>query len=143
MSNDVTENKNWLQRNVKWFIPLVVLALLLMSSLFSTVSDAKVGDFAHVLYDDALYQNALKLSQQNDATTKLLGILEPIDKLAIIESDVNYSGNNAVNLSVRIKGTKAKGRMDVAAIKANNTWHYTTIKIRVKNPEQEIVVVQD
>lgn len=142
MDNDIIEKKNWLQRNLKWFIPVVIVVLFLGSALFSTASDAQMGGYATALNDDALFQGALQEAQQNAEVKKMCGTLEPIDQLAIIESNVEYSdNNNAVNLSVRVKGSQAKGRMDVTAAKANNAWHYNSIKIRIKDPKQEINVL--
>jgi len=143
MENDITEKKNWLQRNGKWFIPVVIVALLLGSALFSTASDAQMGGYVTALNDDALYKDALGQAQQNAEVKKIFGTLEPIDQMAIIESNVEYSDNNShVNLSVRVKGANAKGRMDVIATKANNAWQYNTIKLRIKDPKQEIVVLE-
>lgn len=143
MDNEIKQDKNWLQRNIKWFAPLVVAVLLLGSALFSSVSDAQLGGYANALADDALYQNAVKQAQENAEVTKVLGTLEPVDQLAIIESNVSYTNdNNAVNLSVRVKGSKTKGRMDVNATKVDNAWQYKLIKIRIKDPKQEIVVLQ-
>lgn len=143
MDNQITEHKNWLQRNIKWFAPFVVVVLLLGSAVFSSVSDAQLGGYANALADDTLFQNAVKQAQENAEVTSILGTLEPVDQLAVIESNVTYSdNNNAVNLSVRVKGSKAKGRMDVIAAKVNNKWQYEFIKIRIKDPKQEIVVLQ-
>ena len=143
MDNEITQDKNWLQRNIKWFAPLVVIVLLLGSAVFSSVSDAQLSGYANALADEALFQNAVSKAQENAEVTKVLGILEPVEQLAIIESNVNYTDdNNTVNLSVRVKGSKAKGRMDVTAAKVNNAWQYKLIKIRIKDPKQEIVVLQ-
>jgi predicted negative regulator of RcsB-dependent stress response len=143
MDNEITQHKNWLQRNAKWLAPLVVVIILLGSAVFSSVSDAQMGGYANALADDALYTNALNKAQENAEVKKVLGTLEMVDQLAIIESNVTYSNNNnAVNLSVRVKGSKAKGRMDVIAAKVNNAWHYSLIKIRIKDPKQEINVLQ-
>ncbi|KGO88194.1 hypothetical protein Q765_03905 [Flavobacterium rivuli WB 3.3-2 = DSM 21788] len=144
MDNDTIKNKNWLQRNIKWLLPVIVVVCFLGSALFSTVSDAQMGGYVTALNDDALYKDALKQAQQNKEVVKVLGTLEPIDQMAIIESNVEYSdNNNHVNLSVRVKGSKAKGKMDVIATKGNNTWQYNTITIRIKDTKQEIVVFQE
>jgi len=143
MDNDIIKNKNWLQRNLKWLLPVVIVVCFLGSALFSTASDAHLGGYAMALNDEALYKDALTQAQQNKEVVKVLGTLESIDQLAIIESNVEYSDSNKhVNLSVRIKGSKAKGKMDVIATKANNTWQYNAITIRIKDPKQEIVVLQ-
>lgn len=144
MDNDIIKNKNWLQRNLKWLLPVVIVVCFLGSALFSTASDAQLGGYAMALNDDALYKDALQQANKNTNVVKVFGTLQPIDQLAIIESNVEYSdNNNHVNLSVRVKGTKAKGRMDVVATKANNAWQYNAIKIRAKNPEKEIIVLED
>jgi hypothetical protein len=142
MDNDSIERKSWLQRNLKWFIALVVVALLLGSALFSTASDAQMGGYVTALNDNELYQNTLQKARQSKEVSKALGNLNPIDQLAIIESNVEYSNNNtSVNLSVRVTGSKGKGRMDVVANKVNNSWNYQAIKIRIKDPKQEIIVL--
>ena len=144
MDNDTIKNKNWLQRNIKWLLPVIVVVCFLGSALFSTVSDAQMGGYVTALNDDALYKDALKQAQKNKEVVKVLGTLEPIDQMAIIESNVEYSdNNNHVNLSVRVKGSKAKGKMDVIATKGNNTWQYNAITIRIKDTKQEIVVFQE
>ena len=143
MDNEIIKSKNWLQRNIKWLLPVIVVVCFLGSALFSTVSDAQMGGYVTALNDGALYKDALKQANQNTEVKKIIGTLEPIDQLAIIESNVEYSdNNNHVNLSVRVKGANAKGRMDVIATKLNNAWQYNTIKIRVKDPKQEIIVLQ-
>ena len=143
MDNEIIKSKNWLQHNIKWLLPVIVVVCFLGSALFSTVSDAQMGGYVTAFNDGALYKDALKQANQNTEVKKIIGTLEPIDQLAIIESNVEYSdNNNHVNLSVRVKGANAKGRMDVIATKLNNAWQYNTIKIRVKDPKQEIIVLQ-
>lgn len=65
----------------------------------------------------------------------MLGEIEPIDKMAIVEGQVQYSNNNTtVNSTIRINGSKGKARMDISANKVKNKWSYSKIHIRIKNP---------
>ncbi|MGS2739984.1 cytochrome c oxidase assembly factor Coa1 family protein [Sinomicrobium sp. M5D2P17] len=68
----------------------------------------------------------------------LLGEMEPIDKMAIIEGQVQYSNNNnTVHSTIRISGSKGKARMDVSANKVKSQWSYSKINIRIKNPPEK------
>jgi hypothetical protein len=48
-----------------------------------------------------------------------------------------------VTLSIRIKGSKGKGKMDISAKKNGSEWEYKTITIRIKNPKEEIQILKD
>jgi hypothetical protein len=73
----------------------------------------------------------------------VLGDLEPIDKLAILEGNAKYSNhNNSVELTVRVKGPKGKGKMDISADKNGTEWEYKKINIRIKQTEEVIQVLK-
>ena len=79
----------------------------------------------------------------NDEAIALLGEIQPIDKLAILEGYVEYSNDNkTVNSSIRIVGTKGRGSMDITANRVNNTWVYTKINLRVKNPPENRQIIE-
>ena len=46
-------------------------------------------------------------------------------------------------MSVRIKGSKGKGKMDVSAYKNGNKWKFKKINIRIKNSKEEIQILKD
>ncbi len=141
MNNKISEEKNWLERNWKWFVPLAVIILLLVVTVSGSVDGA--SDFATAFKDDTLYKKAIEKCNNNQQVQKVLGKLQDVDKLAIIESTVDYSNNKQkVKLSVRVNGEKGKGRMDAIADRNNEGWNYSLIKIRIKNPKQEIIVLE-
>jgi hypothetical protein len=73
-----------------------------------------------------------------------IGIIQPIDKLAILEGNAVYTNNNnSVRLSVRIKGDKGNGKLDIAADKVGKEWKYKKITVRNKNTKEEIVIVNE
>ncbi len=101
-------------------------------------------DLAQAYADPELYSNALEKVKTDQRVKDLLGEIEPIDKMAILEGQVEYSnGDKTVFSSVRIVGTKGKANMDISADRINNTWQYTEINLRIKNPpenKQEIEI---
>ena len=143
MNNELIAEKSWWKRNWKWFLPT---ALFLMGTLlFTTLSiDENVTDIAKAYSENSLYEKAIEKSNTNERVLELLGNLEPIDKLAIIEGNAKYSSNNnSVEVTVRVKGSKGKGKMDISADKEGTEWKYKKISIRIKHPKEEIQILNN
>ena len=141
MDNELIESKNWFQSNWKWIIPLV-LSLVLISGYLLSSSDENIMDFAQAYNDTALYEKAIEKANSNKRVLETVGEIQPIDKLAILEGNTIYTDNNtSVVLSIRIKGTKNKGKLDITAKKMGPEWNYKKILVRCKNPKEEITVV--
>ena len=147
MDNELVVEKSWWKRNWKWFFPtllLLLLFLLLFGSILSSSIDGTVTDIAQAYSDNSLYEKAIEKAKMNKRVLEVIGAIEPIDKLAILEGNAIYSNhNNSVELSVRIKGNKGKGKMDISADKNGNEWEYKKINIRVKEPKEEIQILKD
>lgn len=141
MNDEVVQNENWWRKNRRWFFPLLGIAIITIGVAVAGV--AKSGDdFMAAFLDEALYKNAVARCNQDKNVAEILGVLNPIDEMAILESDAQYSDDKlSVKLTVRVKGEKATGRMDVVAHKIDNEWKYDKIRVRIKNPKQEIVVI--
>lgn len=141
MDNELIERKNWFQSNWKWVIPLVLSLALISGYLFSS-SDENIMDFAQAYNDTALYEKAIEKANSNKRVLETVGEIQPIDKLAILEGNTIYTDNNtSVVLSIRIKGAKSKGKLDITAKKVGSEWEYKKILVRCKNPKEEITVV--
>jgi len=139
--NELISEKNWYKRHWKWFIPSVVILSTFALILFIFASP--ISNIAKAYADTSIYENALEKAQQNQQVIKTLGLLEPIDKMAIIEGHVQYSNNNkTIDLTIRVKGTKGKGKMDITANKVNERWSYQKIVIRIKEPKKTIAIIQ-
>lgn len=142
MDNETLEDKNWLKRNWRWAFLVLGIVLSLTGFVLSMMPE-NAFDFGLAFADKALYAKAIERSNENKEVLRLLGKLEPVGKMAIIESNVEYSNDKqSVNLTVRVEGNKGKAKMDVVADKKDKEWHYSLIKIRIKNPEKEITVLQ-
>ena len=105
----MSPNSSWSQKYWRSLLLLSGIFLLTVGFFFSTGYDKIVGDFTKAYVDTELTENALELAQQNERVVKVLGTLKPIDKMAILEGEVNYTNENKnVDLHVRIKGSKAR-----------------------------------
>lgn len=141
--NEIMENQNWWQRNWKWVIPTLGFFLILMGLLFTTDIDENVSDIAKAYADPQLVENALIKAQTNKEVQQLLGTLYSIDKMAIFEGNVKYSNNNtSVDISVRVKGDKGKGRIRIIAERIGEVWEYKKISIGIKKIKKTILVTE-
>jgi hypothetical protein len=138
MSNELNQQKSWWKTHWKWIVPLGGLLLIVVVAFFSS-GMSKVGvDLAQAYADTDLYDGALEKVNSHPKATDLLGELEPMDKLAILEGEVQYSNNNLrVNSTVKITGSKGSARMDITADKINEVWIYSKIKLRIKTPPEK------
>lgn len=135
--NKTRSNRSWSQKYWRSLLLLGGIFLLTVGFFFSTGSNKIIGDLTKAYIDKELTENALELAQQNERVTQLLGTLEPLDNMAILEGEVNYKNENKdVDLHVRVKGQKAKGIMDIEAYRKGDKWVYRTIELRIKNPPQ-------
>jgi len=122
---------------------MVIMPVLGFALLFSVISAGSVGDFASAFSDEKLYQNAIDKANKNVEVQNVLGTLEPVSNMGIVESTVEYTNTKqSVTLSIRVSGEKGKAKMDVVADKKGNEWRYTSIKLRIKEPKREIIVLQ-
>ena len=114
--NELIIEKSWWKRHWKFLVPttIIFLMVVVILSLFSN----PISDIAKAYTDTSIYENALEKANKNQLVNETLGILKPIDKMAIIEGNVLYSNNNnTVDLTIRVKGTKGKGKMDITSNK--------------------------
>ena len=137
MNNELIEQKSWWKRNWKWLVPLSGIVVFSLVIFFSSGMGGIGADLAKAYADTELYNNALEKVKSDKRITELLGEIEPIDKMAILEGQVVYSNENkTINSTVRILGNKGKARMDISADRIENEWNYTKISVRIKNPPE-------
>jgi len=131
--------RNFWQRHWKWITLGIIgiLAVFFMSPIGNAVTD-----IAKVYADTSVYENALEKVKVNPRVIELMGNLATIDKFAIVEGAVFYSNNNnTVSITLRINGSKAKGKLDIIANKLKGTWDYERLKVRIRDPKETIVVL--
>ena len=142
MNNELIPKKSWWTQNWKWLIPVIVF-IVLSIGILSSISGENANDLIQAYSNTTLYENAIGKAKTNQRVIEVLGKIEPIDKLAILEGSTIYSNNNnSVKTSIRIVEKKGKGKLDIVAKKNGNEWIYQKISVRIKNPKEEINVYQ-
>ena len=143
MDNELIEKKIWLKQNWKWSVPATILLVFILGLFLTSNSSEGITDIVQAYNDNSLYEMAIKKANSDKRIIQTIGIIQPIDKLAILEGNTVYSNNNnSVLLSVRIKGTKGNGKLDISADKIRTVWKYKKIIVR-KSPKEEIIVVNE
>ncbi|MGO3155378.1 cytochrome c oxidase assembly factor Coa1 family protein [Mesonia sp.] len=138
MHDELIEQKSWWKKNWKWFLPVSMLILILTAVLFSSGIGGITNNYAQAYSDEDLYQDAIEQVKSNSKAIEVLGEIQPIDKLAILEGEVEYSNQNqSVSSSIRIVGSKARGRIDILANRVQGKWNYEKIKLRIKSPPEK------
>jgi hypothetical protein len=145
MNNELIVDKSWWRKNWKWLLPTLTLIFLVsLGALLSLNIHQNVTDITQAYSDNSLYEKAIEKAKSNQRVLEVIGEIEPIDKFAILEGNARYSNqNNSVELSVRVNGSKGKGKMDVSANKKGTEWEYKKISIRIKEPKEEIQILKD
>lgn len=131
------KRNNWI-----WiFICVTIISGVIYLFSSSGMSNHTV-DFAQAYLDKDLYQNALIKAKKDDSITLVFGELEPLDNLAILEGEVEYSNDNkTVKMSLRVIGSKEKGTMHILAHRQNEKWKYEKIDISVKGGNKKVIIV--
>lgn len=104
MDNELIVEKSWWNRNWKWSLPtFTLLILFVLGILFTTTIDGNLTDIAQAYSEHSLYEKAIEKAQTNTRVLDVIGTIEPMDQLAVLEGNAIYSNHNkAVAVSVRI-----------------------------------------
>lgn len=101
----IPHRPNWARRNWKWLLPVIALIAVFVISLPKGIGNAALH-IAKGYSDTEIPENALEIVRKNKRVNKILGELEPIGKMTILEGYVNYSKNaDSVFMALTIKGS--------------------------------------
>ena len=130
--------ENWLNKNYKWFVP-VLAGLVLIVYLISSSNLGKTSqDLAQAYAEQDLYQNAISLSNKNTRVLELIGEIQPIDKMTILNGEVRYfNDNQSVTSTIKVQGNKGKAKLDLSAQRNGDKWVFNKLKIRPMNSSEE------
>ena len=142
MDNRLIIEKSWWQRNWKWIIPTTII-LFLASMVMTFNIEGNPTDLLQAYSEDVLYKNAIDKANSNERVIEVIGKIDDLDRLAILEGNSKYSNNNnSIEITFRVNGDKRKGKMDISADKNGTDWEYKKINIRIKNPKEEIKILE-
>lgn len=127
-----------MRRSLKWIIPIIVV-LAVVFYLFSSSGMGKVAtDLTQAYTDQELYNNAIEKANSDQRVLDEIGEIQPIDKMSILNGEVNFSNDNeTVNSTIKVEGSKGNGKLDLTAERENQSWRYEKVKIRIEDHEKK------
>jgi hypothetical protein len=109
--------------------------------LFSSELGGNIMGIAKVYSESSVCDNALEIAKKDNKVIHILGELEPLNNLSILEGSHNYSNDyNILEITVDVIGSKTqkniRSKMDIVAERNGDGWIYKTINIRIKEPTE-------
>ena len=126
--------KSWFSRNWKWFIPTLILGLVLLLALF--VGGLLTFVFG-LLKSSEPYQHPVAVASSNPDVVRELGA--PISPAWYVSGSVSVSGSSGeADLDIPLHGSLHSGTLYVIAKKTDGVWKYTKLRVFVEGHESPI-----
>ena len=123
--------KNSFSRNWKWFVPTLILGLVLLLALF--VGGLLTFIFG-LLKSSEPYQHAVAVASSNPDVVRELGA--PIGPGWFLSGNINLSENSGdANLAIPLHGKLRHGTVYVIAKKTDGVWTYNKLEMLVDGHE--------
>ncbi|WP_339840265.1 cytochrome c oxidase assembly factor Coa1 family protein [uncultured Maribacter sp.] len=137
MSNELINEKGWFKRNWKWIILVFLLFWSFIFFITSSGLGGLLGDYGKAYADSTFYTVPLQKVQSNSRVREILGEIEPMGKMSILNGAIDYSEDNkSVKSTIKIFGENGKAMLDISAEWINGFWVYSKINVRIKNPPE-------
>ncbi len=121
-----TRPPNWFQRNWKWFVPVTVVAGIVL--LVAVVALAVLGGLKAMKGSDA-YQLSLTTAQKSPQAIQRLG--DPIQDKVFFSGNINLTnGAGQAHFEIPIKGPNGEATIISNAAKDSGPWELTSIVLR-------------
>ena len=129
----------WLKKKRFWFILTAFVMIFLFIWSLPSELPSNIVQIGKAYSEPEIYENAMQLARENHRVREVLGELNPMGPMSLIEGSVRYSrGGDSVAITINIKGDKSNKRinskLDIRAHRKNNKWEYQKLQIRIKNP---------
>ena len=130
----LTLPESWFSRNWKWFVPTLVLGLVL---LIAVGVGALITFVFGLLKSSEPYQHAVAVASSNPDVVRELGT--PIVPAWYISGNINVSGSSGnADLAIPLKGSLHRGTVYVVAKKTAGVWAYDKLQVLVDGQESPI-----
>lgn len=139
MKDYYAPNKNWFQRNWKWFVPsgclgLIVIFVLLALGIFAGVNSA--------MKSSDVYKHSMEVSARNKQVINEIGTgLENDEMISGSISTTNYSGE--ASMDIPVKGSKGKGLIHVETKMQNKIWTYHVLNFYPEGSTEPINLLEE
>ena len=135
---DQKHEKNWWNRNWKWFVPVGCLGSLILFVGFIALIVCLV--FGMMKSSD-VYKQALAKAKARPAVQATIGT--PIEEGLLITGNINVSGpSGQANLSIPISGPDGKATIYLVAAKSAGQWSFSTLVVEIKQTRQRIDLLE-
>lgn len=136
---DINRNKAWFKRKRTWLLLLMLAGFGLFISTLPSELPANIFYLTKAYSEPEICRGALEITKKNPKILEILGELEPMGNLDMLNGSVFYSeGGDSVAITINVEGNKEikniRSKMDVVAFRIDGNWEYQKIQIRIKNP---------
>jgi hypothetical protein len=121
--------KNWFDRNWKWFIPTLVVALLLLIGGFI---GAVFYGVMHMFTGSEPYKVAVERAMKSPMVQEKIGTPMKVGWLTSGNENLNGPSGSA-SLAISLSGPKGSGTIYVEAKKKAGTWRFETLEFAPKD----------
>jgi hypothetical protein len=130
--------RNWLERNWKWAVPVLVVSSLLVLTLFIGGIFWGVTSMMRASYP---YQLAVKRATESPAVAAKLGT--PLHIGWLVSGNLNFNGPvGSASLSIPVSGPTGKGEIIVVGKKHGNHWNFETLEVDVTGEDEPIPLLE-
>ncbi len=125
---------NWMDRNWKWFIPLLVVGSGTVIAVFFVAIFAFV--FSLMKSSDA-YKDAVARAHASVEVQAALGT--PIEEGLFVTGNINTSGSSGqADLAIPISGPNGKATIYVIATKSAGAWNFSTLIVEIRDTGERL-----
>jgi Cytochrome oxidase complex assembly protein 1 len=131
--------KTWLEKNWKWFVPVVTGGALLIVAVF--VFAVLIFVFS-IIRNTYPYQYATQRASESPAVAERIG--KPLHLGWFVSGQINYtgSGGNAY-LRIPISGPKGKGTIVLEGKRSEGHWNFETLEVDVAGSSEPINLLEE
>lgn len=130
--------RNWLERNWKWAVPVLVVSCLLVLTLFVGGIFWAITSMMRSSYP---YQLAVKRATESPAVAAKIG--KPLQIGWLISGNVNFNGPEGnASLSIPVSGPNGEGEIIVVGKKHGNRWNFETLEVDVTGEDESIPLLE-
>jgi len=139
--NTIYRKRVWFKRKRTWIITLLLIGFGLFISTLPPELPKNVVYLVKGYSESEICEEALEIAKKHPKIVEILGELEPMGNLDLLNGYVVYSTKgDSVRMTIRIHGNKEikkiHSKMDVVAYKEDENWKYHRIRVRIKQPPE-------
>ena len=132
------QDKNWWDRNWKWFVPVCCVgSLALLAGVATVITFAVFG----MMKSSDVYKDAVARAKTDPYVQTSIGT--PIEEGLFISGNINISGTSGqANLSIPVSGPEGKATIYVIASKSMDRWTFSTLVVEIKKSRLKIDLLE-